>query len=279
MPIIKPRKKRLDVRTELTTKGRNLRVQENLQLEGSTESYTANNIEIATIKIGKSRKRVVVKTLDLSNPNFLIENMITIAENYGIRNIPNWVAMNYNAVISEFRDLGIELPKMKAIVDGNKVRIISQYFGNSKNRKLTKYFSLSKLSETEIEEYINVYSKLVNAKYPVTNDLLEVLLHRDGLVPLDIDIFVIQKMLRSRSTEEYIYGKIAGSFELKPRDKKNPRELKTKVAVWLKIITNIRDIRLRKMCERKLLESLEKLNEDRNTNIDDYSRHYTHTSI
>jgi hypothetical protein len=156
------------------------------------------NIFLGRIILNGKNIKAIIKEIPLEKPGHWEEGdwydsfQTLLKKAFEKRRIPYTaenIAKAYNKTIIELRISGVSLPKMKAVVWKGKLLLISQYFGNKERRKLTKTSKLKELTKKELNEYIDLYAKIINTGYLPTPDLLEYFsgTTQTGFVPLDID--------------------------------------------------------------------------------------------
>jgi len=156
-----------------------------------------------------TRKRVAIK--EMARDGLFVDIIWRLLEKRKIKPNLELVANEYNETIRELVNAGIDLPKTKAIVHEGKVLLISQFFGNAKERKLTKLFQISRLTPKELDEYVTLFAKIINIGYVPDFSVIEKL-SSGGFVPLDIDYIVLNRLKQRVYGKDAVYGDLSDSF-------------------------------------------------------------------
>lgn len=196
-------------------------------------------------------KRRIIKVIDLDKPSKTIKTILQFLSNEP--NPKRSFVEYYNKMINELNKLGLESPVKKAILKENKLYIISKNI-TPRDNLLRKDFRLLDLPENYHNQFIEIYTKLLDKGYTIPPDLLEV--SNSKLNIIDIDFLVVQKILRKTNLNLNDYFKDS-NIRFYLEQAKNKNELDKTINIFHKIFSKLSNPVLKIIYIRKLERILE----------------------
>jgi len=260
MPVKRPQK-RMPVEKEMQTQIKNIRFDKEWDLD--IHESSVGNIYSGKLYFNGKGKKVVIKEIPLKKRNKIIlgkkiEFLQTLFQREfskrGLKYTAENLANLYSKTIIELRNLGIPLPKMKAIVWQGKLLLISQYFGNSERRKLSKYFRLQEMTDNELNEFLDLVAKTLDSGYVPTYDFIEQFRGKEkGYVPLDIDLLIFYRLHLGTDPKKMVettIRKLISKFTIR-----NYNQFKKEMSL---LISKIKNESIKKELEKQIEDYLRK---------------------